>query len=83
MENRQAMRAILYVLRTRCRWQDLPRSLGAASTVHDRYQEWQEAGVFQRMKEAGLWETMLPSDPHYSASSRLNSSSDPTVTARR
>jgi putative transposase len=54
MEDRQAMTAILYVLRTGCQWKALPRSLGAASTVHDRFQAWREAQVFERLWQAGL-----------------------------
>ena len=56
MPDRPAMEAIFYVLRTGCQWKALPRSLGAASTVHDRFQEWVRAGVFARMWEAGLME---------------------------
>jgi putative transposase len=56
MPDRQAMEAIYYVLRTGCQWKALPRSLGAASTVHDRFQEWQQAGVFKRLWQAGLLE---------------------------
>ncbi|MFY9797740.1 MAG: transposase, partial [Candidatus Nitrosopolaris sp.] len=40
MNDRKAMSAIFYVLRTGCQWNALPRSLGASSTVHDRFQEW-------------------------------------------
>jgi putative transposase len=54
MEDRHAMTAILYVLRTGCQWKALPRSLGAASTVHDRFQQWREAKVFERLWQAGL-----------------------------
>lgn len=54
MDNRKAMDAIFYVLRTGCQWKALPRSLGASSTVHDRFQEWLKAGVFGRMWEVGL-----------------------------
>jgi putative transposase len=54
MDDRRAMTAILYVLRTGCQWKALPRSLGAASTVHDRFQEWREAQVFERLWQAGL-----------------------------
>ena len=54
MDNRQAMDAIFYLLRTGSQWNSLPHSLGASSTVHDRFQEWQKAGVFHRMWEAGL-----------------------------
>ena len=37
MNDRKAMSAIFYVLRTGCQWNALP-SLGASSTVHDRLQ---------------------------------------------
>jgi putative transposase len=48
------MSAVFYVLRTGCQWNALPRSLGASSTVHDRFQEWRKAGVFKRMWIDGL-----------------------------
>src|ERR1039458_1745469 len=54
MPDRQAMTAIFYGLRTSCQWKALPRSLGASSTVHDRFTEWRAAGVFER-----LWLTAL------------------------
>ena len=56
MGDRLAMNAIFYVLRTGCQWKALPRSLGARSTVHDRFQEWRSAGVFQRLWKQGLAE---------------------------
>ena len=48
--------AIFHVPRTGCQRKALPRSLGAASTVHDRFQEWRDGGVFQRMWPAGVLE---------------------------
>ena len=39
MDDRRAMNAIFYILRTGCQWNALPRSLGVSSTVHDRFQE--------------------------------------------
>jgi len=54
MSDRNAMSAIFYVLRTGCQWKALPRSLGASSTVHDRFQEWRKAGIFKRMWIDGL-----------------------------
>lgn len=56
IDDRQALDAIFYVLCTGCQWNALPRSLGASSTVHDRFQQWQEQGVFQRFWQAGLLE---------------------------
>jgi len=46
IDSRKAMEAILYVLRTGCKWEDLP------SMVHCRLQEWRRTGVFDRM-----WQT--------------------------
>jgi transposase len=54
MDDRKALDAMFYVLRTGCQWKALPRSLGASSTVHDRFQLWVEQGVFLRMWELGL-----------------------------
>ncbi len=54
MSDRQAMNAIFYLLRTGCQWNALPRSLGAYSTVHDRFQQWREAGVFEALWREGL-----------------------------
>ena len=56
MDDRKAMQAILYIHRTGIQWNALPRSLGASSTVHDRFQEWQQAGVFEQLMKAGLVE---------------------------
>jgi transposase len=56
LDDRQVMTAIFYVLRTGCQWKAIPRSLGAGSTVHDRFQQWVEEGVFQKLWKAGLLE---------------------------
>ena len=54
--SRQCLDGIFYILRTGCQWKALPRCFGAASTVHDRFQEWREAGVFEKLWQAGLAE---------------------------
>jgi putative transposase len=54
MSDRQAFAAIVYVLRTGMQWNALPRELGASSTVHDRFQEWEKAGFFKALWQAGL-----------------------------
>jgi putative transposase len=56
MDDRRAMNAIFYVLRTGCQWKALPRSLGASSTVNDRFVEWRKAGLFERMWKESLAE---------------------------
>src|SRR5260370_23885349 len=56
MDDRKAFEAIIYVLRTGIQWNALPRELGASSTVHDRFQEWERAGLFLALWQAGLKE---------------------------
>ena len=46
MDDRQAMTAIFFVLRTGMQWKALPKSLAAVRTVYDRFQYWQKEGLF-------------------------------------
>jgi len=56
-ERRQVMRGILYVLRTGCQWNALPKATyGSGKTAHKYFQRWTRAGVFRRMWQAGLIE---------------------------
>jgi len=56
MDDREAFAAMTYVLRTGIQWNALPREMGASSTVHDRYQEWERLGFFEELWRAGLAE---------------------------
>lgn len=56
MPDRSAFFALFYLLCTGIQWKALPRSLGASSTVHDRFQQWVEAGVFEKLWTSGLIE---------------------------
>ena len=53
--DRRCADAIVYVLRTGCQWEALNQTeLCAKSTAHDRFQEWVQAGVFERLWFAGV-----------------------------
>jgi transposase len=54
MPPRQVLEAIFYVLRTGIQWKALPKTYGAASSVHVYFSEWAEAGFFRRMWQEGL-----------------------------
>jgi putative transposase len=54
IDQRKAMEAILYIFRNGCMWGSLPHSLGSPKALRRRFREWQKAGVFQRMWQAGL-----------------------------
>ena len=47
--NREMFNAILYVLSTHCRWEELPKHFPPKSTVHKRFQVWSKAGFFERI----------------------------------
>lgn len=51
--------AIFYVLRSGIQWKALPKCLGAASTVHHRFQQWARLGVFRRLWQSGLLQACL------------------------
>lgn len=53
-DDRRTLEGILHVLRSGCRWQDLPRRYGAPTTVWRRLRTWQEDGTWLR-----LWRAVL------------------------
>jgi putative transposase len=55
VDDRQAMDAIFFVLRTGCQWNALLETgLCSSSSAHRRFQEWAEAGVFLTWWTMGL-----------------------------
>ena len=55
VSDRAAMEAILFVLRTGCQWEALNQTtLCKKSSAHRRFQEWEQAGVFEKLWELGL-----------------------------
>lgn len=40
------LNGILYVLRTGCQWKAAPKEFSSGSTLHRRFQEWEQSGVF-------------------------------------
>ena len=55
VDNRDAMDAILFVLRTGCQWNALNATgICTSSSAHRRFQEWRDAGVFEQFWQNGL-----------------------------
>ena len=53
--DRRCADAIFYVLRTGYQWQALTQTdLAPKSTAHDQFQEWVQAGVFEKLWMAGV-----------------------------
>lgn len=53
-DDRRTFNGICYVLRTGCRWADLPERYGSAATCHRRLARWMTDGTWER-----LWQTLL------------------------
>ena len=47
--NREMLDAILYVLSTGCRWEELPSDFPPKSTVHSRFRQWAQSGFFRQV----------------------------------
>jgi hypothetical protein len=43
-----------FVLPTGIQWKALPKEYGAASSVHEYFSEWAQAGLFMRLWQEGL-----------------------------
>ena len=57
MEPRKVLEGILYVLRTGIQWKAIPKEkFGSASSIHQYFQEWTQAGFFLDLWAAGLAE---------------------------
>jgi len=55
VDNRRAMDAIFFVLRTGCQWNALNATgICSSSSAHRRFQEWTAAGVFRKLWILGL-----------------------------
>ncbi|MDL5247494.1 IS5 family transposase [Leptospira weilii] len=54
LDDRVAMAAIFYRVRTGIQWRDIPTMFGSKSTLHRRFQEWVVAGVFDKIEREAL-----------------------------
>lgn len=53
-DERRVLEAILYVLGTGCRWQDLPSEYGTPSTVRQRLRRWDADGTWDLVRQTLL-----------------------------
>jgi putative transposase len=47
IDQRRALDGIIYVMRTGCQWNALPKTFGDDSSVHRTFQRWVELGIFR------------------------------------
>jgi len=49
IDDRQILNGILWIMRTGAPWKDMPERYPSYQTCHRRFQEWVQAGVFERI----------------------------------
>ncbi|AXR64852.1 IS5 family transposase [Leptospira mayottensis] len=54
LDDRVAMAAIFYRVRTGIQWRYIPPMFGSKSTLHRRFQEWVASGVFDKIEKEAL-----------------------------
>ncbi len=51
VDDRRVISGILHVLKTGCRWRDVPPEYGPPTTVYNRYNGWSQRGLWARLFE--------------------------------
>ena len=51
VDDRTVISGILHVLKTGCRWRDVPPAYGPPTTIYNRYNRWSQRRVWQRIFE--------------------------------
>ena len=51
VDDKKLLNGIMYVLKTGCRWNDMPSEFGNGKTAHRRFQEFQRLSIFKKMND--------------------------------
>ena len=49
---REQFEGVIWKFRSGAQWREMPAEFGAWSTVHNRFRQWRDAGVFEALLEA-------------------------------
>jgi len=53
---RQQFEGVIWRFRTGGQWREMPQEFGAWSTVHNRFRQWRDAGIFEALLEGLITE---------------------------
>ena len=57
VDDKKLLNGIMYVLKTGCRWNDMPSEFGNGKTAHRRFQEFQRLSIFKKINDFLLQKT--------------------------
>ena len=49
VDDRRVLSGIVHVLRTGCRWADLPEAYGPHKTIYNRFVRWADRGIWEQL----------------------------------
>jgi len=49
VDDRRVISGILHVLKTGCRWRDVPADYGPPTTIYNRYHRWARRRIWQQL----------------------------------
>jgi transposase len=70
VDDRRVVSGILLVLKTGCRWRDVPAAYGPATTIYNRYNRWSKRRIWQRIFEKMAASGPVPEELAIDSSSR-------------
>jgi transposase len=62
VDDRRVISGILHVLKTGCRWRDVPDDYGPPTTVYNRFNRWSQRSVWRRLFERVAASGDMPSE---------------------
>ena len=71
VDDRTVISGILHVLKTGCRWRDVPPVYGPPTTIYNRYNRWSQRRVWQRIFEKMAAAGPIPDELSAATSKRI------------
>jgi transposase len=62
VDDRRVISGILHVLKSGCRWRDLPPTYGPRTTLYNRYNRWARQGIWRRLFEHVAGAAAVPNE---------------------
>lgn len=77
MRLRQQFEGVIWRFKTGGQWREMPREFGAWSTVHNRFRQWRDTGVFEALLEGLIAEAAKRGERPHRSAMRITGTSPP------